>query len=105
MLEQAIDALPVHFRIVFVACEIEKMPVAEVASLLGLYQATVKTRLYRARRLLRRSLDADLIQALAATFPCAGRRCERITETVLARIPRNASIRSLGDPEPEGESP
>lgn len=105
ILERAVDALPTHFRIVFVACDIEKMPIAEAADLLGLYQVTVKTRLFRARRLLRRNLDADLIDALAAAFPCAGRRCERIAEAVLARIPRSALLRAPCDPGPEGELP
>ena len=86
ILEQAIDHLPTHFRMVFVACEIEGMSVAETAEALGLYQVTVKTRLYRARRLLRRNLDARFISALSSAFPCAGRRCERITAGVLARL-------------------
>ena len=97
VLERAIDRLPEHFRTVFVACDVEQMPIAEAAKLLGLYHVTVKTRLFRARRLLRRGLDADMIGALAAAFPCAGRRCERITHAVLARLPPDAPIRSLAD--------
>lgn len=86
LLEHAIDALPMHFRSVFVACDIEGLSAAEAAAALGLYQVTVKTRLFRARRLLRRKLDASLIAALAGAFPCAGARCERITAGVLARL-------------------
>lgn len=86
LLEHAIDALPMHFRSVFVACDIEGLSAAEAAAALGLYQVTVKTRLFRARRLLRRKLDTSLIAALADAFPCAGARCERITAGVLARL-------------------
>lgn len=105
LLERAIDRLPEHFRIVFVACDVEQMPLTEVASLLGLYQVTVKTRLFRARRLLRRYLDSDMIGAMASAFPCAGRRCERITQAVLARLPADAPIRALAENWPKGEEP
>lgn len=88
LLERTIDHLPIHFRVVFIACEIEEMSVAEAAAALGLYPITVKTRLYRARRLLRRALGAEVVAALPEAFPCAGERCERITAGVLARIRR-----------------
>lgn len=93
LLEHAIDALPMHFRSVFVACDIEGLSAAEAAAALGLYQVTVKTRLFRARRLLRRKLDASLIAALADAFPCAGARCERITAGVLARLAAREPLR------------
>ncbi|MGH7103151.1 MAG: RNA polymerase sigma factor [Acetobacteraceae bacterium] len=91
LIEQAIDQLPVHFRTVFVACEIEQMPLAEAAAALGLHPVTVKTRLFRARRLLRRVLSVELLHALPSAYPCAGERCERITASVVARV---AAIRS-----------
>lgn len=94
ILEQAIDSLPTHFRMVFVACEIEEMSIEEAAEALSLYQVTVRTRLYRARRLLRRTLAAEFITELASAFPCAGSRCERITARVLARLAALALIPS-----------
>lgn len=86
MLEHAIDELPDTFRLVYVLREIECMSVEETAAHLGLRPETVKTRLHRARRLLRRSLDDTLADALSDTFPFRGARCAGVTETVLARL-------------------
>lgn len=86
LLERAIDDLPGPFRVVFVMRAIEEMSVAETASYLGLREETVKTRLHRARRLLRRALDERLASALEGTFPFAGARCARITQRVLVRL-------------------
>jgi RNA polymerase sigma-70 factor, ECF subfamily len=86
LLEGAVDQLPEPFRIVFVLRDIEEMSIEETASHLGLRPETVKTRLHRARRLLRKSLDSTLSSALADTFPFAGARCARITAAVLERI-------------------
>jgi RNA polymerase sigma-70 factor, ECF subfamily len=93
-LEQAVDQLPNPFRVVFMLRDIEEMSVEETASHLGLRPETVKTRLHRARRLLRKSLHTTLSSTLADVFPFAGARCARITEAVLER---------LGLPEQAGE--
>ncbi len=86
LLERAVDDLPETFRMVFVLRDIEEMSTEETASQLGLRPETVKTRLHRARRLLRQSLDRTLSSAVADVFPCAGARCARITQAVLARL-------------------
>ena len=86
LLERAVDELPDSFRMVFVLRDIEEMSTEETASHLGLRPETVKTRLHRARRLLRQSLDRTLSSAVSDTFPCAGVRCSRITEAVLTRL-------------------
>jgi RNA polymerase sigma-70 factor, ECF subfamily len=86
LLEHAVDQLPEHFRVVFMLRDIEEMSVEETASHLGLRTETVKTRLHRARRLLRQSLDRTLASAVSDVFPCAGARCARITEAVLTRL-------------------
>ena len=86
VLEQAIDELPDAFRAVFVARIVEEMSVEETADLFGLQPETVKTRLHRARLLLRAELDKQLGPALTSSFPFDGRRCERMTETVVRRI-------------------
>jgi RNA polymerase sigma-70 factor (ECF subfamily) len=86
LLEQAVDRLPEPFRIVFVLRDIEELSVDETASHLGIRPETVKTRLHRARRLLRRSLDRTLSTALSDTFPFAGARCTRIAANVLERL-------------------
>lgn len=86
VLEQAIDELPDAFRAVFVARVVEGMSVEETADLFGLQPATVKTRLHRARLLLREELDKQLGPALTSSFPFDGQRCDRMTESVVRRI-------------------
>jgi RNA polymerase sigma-70 factor, ECF subfamily len=84
LLERAIDALPERFRTVLVARLVEDMSVQETADLLNLNPETVKTRLHRARLLLRADLERQIGPALTGVFPFAGARCERMAETVLA---------------------
>lgn len=86
VLEQAIDELPDAFRSVFVARIVEGMSVEETADLFGLQAETVKTRLHRARVLLRTEIDKQLGPALTSSFPFDGRRCERMTDAVVRRV-------------------
>jgi RNA polymerase sigma-70 factor (ECF subfamily) len=86
VLERAIDELPDSFRAVFVARIVEGMSVEETADLFGLKPETVKTRLHRARLLLRDALDKQLGPALTTAFPFGGSRCQRMTETMVRRI-------------------
>lgn len=86
LVEKATDELPEAFRVVFVARVIEGMSVEETAELLDLQPETVKTRLHRARRLVRKQLDRQIGPALLNAFPFAGRRCGRLTSTVMRRL-------------------
>ncbi len=86
LLEEAIDALPEAFRVVFIMRDVEGCPIEETAAALGIRAETVKTRLHRARRLLRGALQDSLAGALADAFPFLGPRCARMTEAVLARL-------------------
>ncbi len=86
VLEHSIDDLPDAFRVVFVARVVEGMNVEETAELLGLRPETVKTRLHRARVLLRDTLEEQFGPALVDTFPFGGHRCERMTELVVSRL-------------------
>lgn len=86
MLETAIDDLPEAFRVVFVLRDIEECSIAETAEALEILPETVKTRLHRARRLLREALRDRLASTMAEAFPFLGARCERITEAVMARL-------------------
>jgi RNA polymerase sigma-70 factor (ECF subfamily) len=86
LVEQAIDELPEAFRIVLVARIIEDMSVEETAELFGLRAETVKTRLHRARALLRNALKQHVDSTLTDAFPFAGQRCARTTSTVLLRF-------------------
>jgi RNA polymerase sigma-70 factor (ECF subfamily) len=86
LLEQAIDALPESFRAVFVMRTIEQMSVDETAACLALHKETVKTRLHRAKRLLRKALDPQLASALDNVFPFAGARCDEFTDRVIKQF-------------------
>jgi RNA polymerase sigma-70 factor, ECF subfamily len=86
LLERAIDQLPEPSRVVFVMRAIEQMSTQETASHLGLREETVKTRVHRARRLLRNALEGKLAGVLNDTFPFEGARCDRLSEAVLARL-------------------
>jgi RNA polymerase sigma-70 factor (ECF subfamily) len=86
LLEEAIDALPDTFRVVLVARVVEQMSVEETAELYGLRPETVKTRLHRARSMLRKDLEQQFGPLLTDTFPFAGRRCERLADKVIARL-------------------
>jgi RNA polymerase sigma-70 factor, ECF subfamily len=86
MLERRIDELPVAFRTVFVMREVEDMTVQEIAACLSIPETTVRTRLFRARALLRQSLERDVDAATADIFGFAGARCDRIVAAVLERV-------------------
>jgi len=86
LLERAIDALPDAFRVVLVARLIEEMSVEETAKLLSLRPETVKTRLHRARALLRADLERSVGPLLTEAFPFDGRRCERMADAVVERL-------------------
>lgn len=86
VVERAIDDLPEAFRIVFITRVVEGMNVEETAELLGLKPETVKTRLHRARNLLRGNVEKRIGPVVMEAFPFAGKRCERLTETVLKRL-------------------
>ena len=86
LVEQATDNLPEVFRLVFVTRVIEGMSVEETSELLGIKPETVKTRLHRARQLVRDQLDKQIGPVLMHAFPFAGRRCERMTEAVMIRL-------------------
>ena len=86
IIERRVDELPVAFRTVFVMREVEEMTVEETAESLGIPPATVRTRLFRARALLRDSLERDIDTAKAGVFAFAGARCDRIVAGVLARL-------------------
>jgi RNA polymerase sigma-70 factor, ECF subfamily len=86
VVEHAIDELPEPFRLVFITRVIEGMNVEETAEILGLKPETVKTRLHRARNLLRDNVERKIGPVVMEAFPFAGRRCERLTEAVLTRL-------------------
>ena len=86
LLEKRIDALPDAYRPVFVLRAVEELSVDEVAEVLRVPAATVRTRFFRARSLLRESLASEIDLACEDAFGFAGERCDRIVAAVMARI-------------------
>lgn len=86
ILERKIDELPMAFRTVFVMRDVEDMTVQETADCLSIPPATVRTRLFRARALLRQALARDMDTATIEVFGFAGSRCDRIVSSVLAHL-------------------
>lgn len=86
LLEAAIDRLPEPFRLVFILREIEGLGTDATATLLSIRPETAKTRLFRARRLMRTELERMLLSNLSEVFPFAGKRCAIIAERVIERL-------------------
>ena len=85
-LEQAVDALPDAFRTVFVLRDVEGLSIEETAAFLGVKPETIKTRLHRARRLMRTAIEDRLQGEFAALFPFDGERCVHMADQVLHRL-------------------
>jgi RNA polymerase sigma-70 factor, ECF subfamily len=86
LLENAIDRLPDGFREVFVLRVVEQMSVEETASTLGVLAQTVKSRLHRAKAMLRSDLEEHLTTISLTAFPFGGARCQKVTDVVLTRM-------------------
>ena len=86
LLEAQIDKLPEAFRTVFVLRAVEDLSVDETAACLGIPEATVRTRYFRAKGLLREALAREIDFGFEDAFAFAGARCDRIVEGVLDRL-------------------
>jgi RNA polymerase sigma-70 factor (ECF subfamily) len=96
LLEKRIDALPDAYRPVFVLRAVEELSIDEIAEVLRVPPATVRTRFFRARSLLRESLASEIDLACEDAFRFDGERCDRITAAVMARL--GSHPREGGDP-------
>jgi RNA polymerase sigma-70 factor (ECF subfamily) len=86
LLESKIDELPLAYRTVFMLRGLEELSVSETAVALDVPPATVRTRFFRAKSLLRKSLSGATRGELEAAFAFAGERCARIAARVLAAL-------------------
>ncbi|NYJ13152.1 RNA polymerase sigma-70 factor (ECF subfamily) [Rhizobium leguminosarum] len=86
LLEQAVDELPDDFRAIFVLRDVEGMSTDEAASYLGIRPETAKTRLHRARKMMRQSIEKRLSGAFSALFPFDGARCAFMADRVVAAL-------------------
>jgi RNA polymerase sigma-70 factor (ECF subfamily) len=88
LLERKLDELPEVFRIVFVMRSVEEMSVEETALSLGIPEATVRSRHFRARSLLREWLAQELDLAERDVFDFGGAQCDRVVARVLTELSR-----------------
>jgi RNA polymerase sigma-70 factor (ECF subfamily) len=86
IIEGKIDELPDAFRTVFILRAVEEMSVEETAAALDIPEATVRSRFFRARALLRESVARSVDVALGQAFGFDGERCDRIVANVIARL-------------------
>jgi RNA polymerase sigma-70 factor, ECF subfamily len=86
VLERKLDELPEAFRTVFMLRCVEELSVEETAHILNIPEATVRTRQFRARGLLRESLAQEIDGAEREIFSFDGERCDRIVASVLRRL-------------------
>ncbi|HET7362842.1 MAG TPA: RNA polymerase sigma factor [Burkholderiales bacterium] len=92
LLESQIDALPDAYRTVFMLRAVEELSVEETAAVLDMPPATVRTRLFRARSMLREALAQKIDVACEDAFSFAGERCDRVVAGVLARLNQTKEI-------------
>jgi RNA polymerase sigma-70 factor, ECF subfamily len=93
LIEARIDLLPDAFRAVFMLRAVQELTVEETAAALGMSEAAVRNRSFRACSLMREGLSRDLDLACEEVFAFDGERCDRIVAGVMARI-------NAGGPDP-----
>ena len=86
LLEARIDRLPDDFRAVFVLRALEELSVEDTAASLGIPEATVRSRFFRARALLREALAREIDLSMEDAFGFDGARCDRLVANVLERM-------------------
>ena len=89
LLEASIDGLPRDYRSVFALREIEGLDTAETAECLGVSEEVVKTRLHRARAMIRQDLSRRAGATSASAFQVHLSRCDRVVSSVLEKITRS----------------
>lgn len=94
LVEDKISQLPDVFRTVFVLRALEELTVDETATCLGIPEATVRTRYFRAKGLLREALAREIDFSLADAFSFAGDRCDRIVAGVLRTLDPSHNIQT-----------
>jgi RNA polymerase sigma-70 factor (ECF subfamily) len=93
LLERKLDTLPEAFRLVFVLRSVEELSVEETAQTLGIPEATVRSRYFRAKGLLREALAKEIDLAERDVFEFGGQHCDRVVASVLARLESDSTCR------------
>lgn len=92
MLEKAVDSLPRDYRIVLMLREFEGLSTDETAKALDLNPATVKTRLHRAKGILRTRYKHRLDEVRSLAYPFAGTRCDAIVYRVFLILKQSINL-------------
>ena len=90
VLEQAVDELPDTYRAVFMLRDVEGLSTSETGEGLGLGEEAVKTRLHRARAMIRRSVASRIGAVAAGAFHFQATRCDRVVACVLEQLTSSA---------------
>ncbi len=86
IIDSHIDSLTEKFRVVFVLRAIEQLSVKETAEILEVNEVTVKTRYFRAKRLIRQKIQSSLDAAGMNIYEFGGEFCDQIVLNVLKYI-------------------
>lgn len=86
VMEREVAALPDSFRTVFVMRDVEGLSTTETAESLGISDDLVKTRLHRARTMLRDNLYQRAGVTLDSVFTFGNARCDRVVAAVMTQI-------------------
>jgi RNA polymerase sigma-70 factor (ECF subfamily) len=101
LLERKLDNLPETFRLVFVLRSVEEMSVEETAQALDIPEATVRSRYFRAKGLLREALAKEIDLAERDIFEFGGKHCDRMVARVMARLDAESGPGAPSAPEVE----
>ncbi len=91
LLQRRLDRLPEAYRTVFVLRAVEELSVEETARCLEIPEATVRSRHFRAKSLLREALALELDLAEHELYEFGGPSCDRVTLRVLRRLRADAA--------------
>jgi RNA polymerase sigma-70 factor (ECF subfamily) len=86
VVEAELSLLPATYRTVLVLRDVEGMSTAETAECLGISEDVVKTRLSRARAVLRDSLARRAGVTLESIYSFGNSRCDRLVDSVMQKI-------------------
>lgn len=88
LLENAVDTLPAPMRSVLLMREVERIPIDEIASALGISVANVRVRLHRSKASLRAVIDRRMGVEIRKLYQFAGSHCDALVDAVFARLGR-----------------
>ncbi|GHF38485.1 RNA polymerase sigma factor [Seohaeicola zhoushanensis] len=92
LIEKAVAELPPDLRLVFMLRETEGLSTAATADQLQINKITVKTRLFRARFLLRAALQRKIRGGFEEIFPFDGKRCADMAKRVVAALKADGTL-------------